>query len=254
MGRHGRFDVGAGQRAARDTRARSAAAGALSLGPRPQGQRHAGAGDAARAAVSHGAPVRRSVVRDRPQGPPEVSAAGEASPVAMSPQGAGQVARGTARRRVGRSVRPAPAAAAALRARGAKAGAQLEARNQRGRGPKRLAPVSACRPAVVAMGQRSSVEDRRGLRLTPDDTPRLVRAYRGPPARVDHDRQATVEVRVDAAAVEATLRRWGGRVSGTHPPLASWSRAPAVLASRRAYQGERRCGRRTGRPLSLTPL
>ena len=36
--------------------------------------------------------------------------------------------------------------------------------------------------------------------------------------------------------------------------MASWSLAHAVLAYRRAYQGERSCGRLTGRPLSLTPM
>ncbi len=39
-----------------------------------------------------------------------------------------------------------------------------------------------------------------------------VRAYRAQPARVDHDHDATVEVCVDEAAVEATVRRVGWRV------------------------------------------
>ena len=82
--------------------------------------------------------------------------------------------------------------------------AQIEALNQRGRGKKRFETVSALRQAVVAIVQRYGVEDLVWFRLTPHVTPRPVRAYRGQPARVDHDRHATVEVRVDEAALEAT--------------------------------------------------
>jgi transposase len=59
---------------------------------------------------------------------------------------------------------------------------------------------------------------------------------------------------VDEAALEATIRRLGGRVDGTNQPLASWSLAQAVLADRSAYQVERSFGRLKGRPLSLTPM
>jgi hypothetical protein len=118
----------------------------------------------------------------------------------MSLKGEGQGERWTERRLVVRSVRQAHAAEAALRARVAKAMAQIAALNQRGRGKKRFATVSAFRQAVVAIVQRYSVEDLIGFRLTQHNIPRPVRAYRGQPARVDHERHATVEVRVDEAA------------------------------------------------------
>jgi transposase len=107
---------------------------------------------------------------------------------------------------------------------------------------------------VVAIGQRYGVEPLGWFRLPPHVTARPVRAYRGPPARVDHDRHATIEVRVDAAALEATLGRLGWRVYGTHQPMASWSLAQAVRAYRSVYQVERSFGRLKGRPLSLTPM
>jgi len=72
-----------------------------------------------------------------------LSAEGSESPVAMSQQGNGTVEHWTERRLVGRSVRQAHAAEAALRARVAQAMAQIEALNQRGRGTKRLETVSA---------------------------------------------------------------------------------------------------------------
>src|SRR5712691_4188069 len=74
------------------------------------------------------------------------------------------------------------------------------------------------------------------------------------PARVDHDRHATVEVRVDEAALEATIHRLGWRVYGTNQPGESLSLAQAVLAYRSASQVERSFGRLKGRPLSLTPM
>ena len=172
----------------------------------------------------------------------------------MSQKGEGQGESWTERRLVVRSVRHAHAAEAALRARVAKAMAQIEALNQRGRGKKRFETVSALRQAVVAIMQRYSVEDLLWFRLNQYDTPRLVRAYRGQPARVDHDRHATVEVRVDEAALEATIHRLGWRVYGTNQPGESLSLAQAVLAYRSAYQVERSFGRLKGRPLSLTPM
>ena len=105
----------------------------------------------------------------------------------------------------------------------------------------------------MAIVQRYGGEHLVWFRLPPHVTARPVRAYRGQPARVDHDRYAPIEVRVDAAAWEATLARLGWRVYGTNQPMASLSLAQAVLAYRSEYQVERSFGRLKGRPLSLTP-
>jgi transposase len=254
LGRHGLLSVGDGKMASRETRARIAAAGDFYLCPLPQVQLAAGECDAALAAVCKGEQVLSSVVREGPKGKPELMAQGYEYPVAMSQKGDGKVENWSERRLVVRSVRQAQAAEAALRARVAKAIAQVEALNQRGRGKKRFETVSALRQAVVAIVQRYGVEDLLRFRLTQHDTPRVVRAYREQPARVDHNRHATVEVRVDAAALEATIGRLGWRVYGTHQPMESLSLAQAVLAYRSEYQGERSFGRLKGRPLSLTPM
>src|SRR2546427_11444548 len=240
--------------ASRETRARLAAAGACYGCPRPQVQGAQGAFAAALEAIGRGAPPLSAVVREGPQGAREWSAEGSAYPVALRQPVGEPVPHGPERRVVGRSVRPAHAAEVALRARVAQALAQIEALNQRGRGKKRFETVSALRQAVVALIQRYSVEDLLWFRLNQYDTPRLVRAYRGQPARVDHDRHATVEVRVDEAALEATIHRLGWRVYGTNQPGESLSLAQAVLAYRSEYQVERSFGRLKGRPLSLTPM
>src|SRR3989475_12532160 len=124
----------------------------------------------------------------------------------------------TERRLVVRSVRHGHAAEATLRARVAKALAQIEALNQRGRGRKRFETVSALRQAVVAIVQRYGVEHLVWFRVTPHVTARSVRAYRGQPARVEYNRETTVEGCVAAPALEATIRRVGGRGDGTHQP------------------------------------
>ena len=254
LGRHGLLYVGDCKMASRETRARIAAAGDFYLCPLPQVQLDEGEFDAALEAVCKGDHTLSSVVREGPKGQPELIAEGYEYPVAMSQKVDGKVQSWSERRLVIRSVRHAQAAETALRARVAKALAQIEALNQRGRGKKRFETVSALRQAVVAIGQRYGVENLLWFRLTPHVTSRAVRAYRGQPARVDYDRHATVEVRVDEAALEATIGRLGWRVYGTNQPTASLSLAQAVLAYRSEYQVERSFGRLKGRPLSLTPM
>jgi transposase len=254
LGRHGLLYVGDCKMAARETRARLVALGDFYLCPLPQVQLAAGEFDAALEAVCNGEHVLSSVVREGPKGKPEVIAEGYEYPVALSQQVGEQVQTWTERRLVVRSVRQAHAAEVALRARVAKAIAQIEALNQRGRGKKRCETVSALRQAVVAIVHRYGVEPLLWFRLTQHDTPRPVRAYRGQPARVDHDRHATVEVCVDEAALEAAVRRLGWRVYGTNQPVESLSLEQAVRAYRSEYQVERSLGRLKGRPLSLTPM
>src|SRR6266700_7029341 len=240
--------------ASRDTRARIAAAGDVYLCPLPQVQLDQGEFDAALEAVCHGEHVLSPVVREGPKGQPEVIAEGDEYPVAMRQKGEGQGESWTERRLIVRSVRQAQAAEAALRARVAKAMAQIEALNQQGRGKKRVEEVSTLRQAVVAIVQRYGVEHLVWFRLTQHATPRPVRAYRGQPARIEEERHATVEVCVDEVAVEAAVGRVGWRVCGTNQPGASLSLAQAVLAYRSEYQVERSFGRLKGRPLSLTPM
>src|SRR5712664_4756635 len=254
VGRRGLLYVGDCKMASRETRARIAAAEDFYLCPLPQVQLAEGELDAALEALWRGEHVLSSVVREGPKGQPELIAEGYEYRVAMSQQVEGQVESWTERRLVVRSVRQAQAAEAALRARVAKARAQIEALKQRGRGKKRFETVSAFRQAVVAIVQRDGGENLVWFRLTPHATPRPVRASRGPPARVDHEHHATVEVWVDEAALEAAVRRLGWRVDGTNQPVESLSLEQAVLAYRSAYLGERRLGRLKGRPLSLTPL
>jgi len=254
VGRHGLLYVGDCKMASRETRARLVVPGDFYLCPLPQVQLAEGELDAALEAVWRGEQSLSPVRREGPKGELEVIAEGYEYAVALSQQVGEQAQTWTERRLVVRSVRQAHAAEVTLRARVAKAIAQIEALNQRGRGKKRFETVSALRQAVVAIAQGSGVANLLWFRLTQHVTPRPVRTYRGQPARVDHDRHATVEVCVDEAALEAAVHRLGWRVYGTNQPVESLSLEQAVLAYRNEYQVERSLGRLKGQPLSLTPM
>jgi transposase len=145
-------------------------------------------------------------------------------------------------------------AKAGLRARVAKAKAQVEALNLRGRGRKRFENMETLRQTVNAIAQRHGVEDFLWLRYDQHTTTRPVRAYQERPAYVKQESQATVEVRVDEEALEAVVRRLGWRIDSTNQPAAQLSLEQAVLAYRHEYQVERSFGRLKGRPLSLRPM
>jgi transposase len=254
LGRRGLLYVGDCKMASRATRACIAAPGDFYLCPLPQVQLAEGELEAALEAVWRGEHTLIPVVREQPDGQTELIAEGYEYPVPMRLEVGGEVRSWTERRLIVRSVRHAQAAEAALRARVAKAMAQIEALNQRGRGKKRGKEVATLRQAVVAIVQRYGVENLVWFRLTQHATPRLVRAYRGRPARIEEKRHATVEVCVDEVALEAAVRRLGWRVYGTNQPGASLSLAHAVLAYRSEYLVERSLGRLKGCPLSLTPM
>jgi transposase len=254
LARRGLFYVGDCKMAARETRATIATAGDFYLCPLPQVQLAEGELDAAIEGVWRGEQALTSVVRANAQGESEVIAEGYEYPMTMSYRTDAQGPSWTERRLVVRSLRQARAAEAALRGRVAEAIAQMEALNRRGRGNKRFETIAALRRAVWAIVQRHDVANFVWFRLTPHVTTRSVRAYRGQPARIEYDHDTTVEVCVDEAALEATIRRLGWRVYGSNQPAQSLSLEQAVLAYRSEYQVERSLGRLKGRPLSLTPM
>jgi transposase len=158
------------------------------------------------------------------------------------------------RRLVVRSLRHAQAAEAGLRARVAKAKAQVEALNLRGRGRKRFEDIETLRQAVNEIVQRYRVEDFLWLRYDHHPTTRPVRAYKERKAYEKQESQATVEVRVDEEALESAVRRLGWRIYSTNQPSEQLSLEQAVLAYRNEYLVERSLGRLKGRPLSLRPM
>jgi transposase len=214
VGRRGLLYVGDCKMASRATRAFITASGDFYLCPLPQVQLAEGALEAALEAVWRGERTLIPVFRERPDGQSELIAEGGEYPVPMSQEVGGEVQSWTERRLMVRSVRHAQAAEAALRARVAKAMAQIEALNQRGRGKKRFEDMLALRQAVVAIVQRYGVENLVWFRLTQHATPRPVRAYRGRPARTAAERHATVEVCVMRSLWRRRCGGWDGVCMG----------------------------------------
>jgi transposase len=177
LGRSGLLFVGDCKMAAHDTRAFIALAGDYYLCPLPQVQLGEGEIDEALERVWRGEQALNSVVREREPGKPEFIAQGYEYEVPLSVEVEGKRREWTERRLVVRSVRHAEAAEAALRARVAKAKAQVEALNRRGRGRKRFEDIETLRQAVNAIVQRHRVEDLLWLRYDPHTTTRQVRAY-----------------------------------------------------------------------------
>ena len=254
VGRCGLLYVGDCKMASRETRAFIATQGDFYLCPLPQLQLTENELDETLEAVWSGASPLSPVLREQQDGTPALIAEGCERQISMSVAVAGQPQHWTERRLVVRSVRQAQAAEAALRARVSKAMAQIESLNHRGRGKKRFDEVPALRQAVVAIVQHYRVAEFLWLRFCQHAESRTVQAYRERPARVEAVRQATVEVRVDEAALEVAVRRLGWRVYGTNQPREQLSLAQAVLAYRNEYLVERSLGRLKGRPLSLKPM
>lgn len=254
LGRSGLLFVGDCKMAAHDTRSFIALAGDYYLCPLPQAQLSEGELDAALEPVWRGEQALSSVYREYKPGKPVLIARGYERRVPMRVEVAGQRQEWMERRLVVHSVRHAQAAEAALRSHVAKAKAQVEGLNLRGRGRKRFEDTETLRQAVNEIVQRHQVEDFLWLRYDQHTTQRPVRAYKERPAYVKEDRHATVEVRVDEEALELAVRRLGWRVYGTNQPAAQLSLEQAVLAYRSEYLVERSLGRLKGRPLSLTPM
>ena len=254
LGRRGLLYVGDCKMAARETRAFIASRGDYYLCPLPQVQLADDELDEALEAIWSGTQPLIPVTREREEGKPELIAEGYERRVPMSLEIEGDEQLWSERRLVVRSLRHAQAAEAALRARVAKAKAQVEALNVRGRGRKRYEDIETLRQAAHAIVQRYGAVEFLWLRYDQHHTTRQLRAYRGRPAQRMEDRQATVEVRVDEDALEAAVRRLGWRVYGTNQPREQLSLEQAVLAYRQEYLVERSLGRLKGRPLSLRPM
>jgi transposase len=252
--RSGLLFVGDCKMAAHATRAFIAQAGDYYLCPLPQMQLGEGELEEALERVWSGEQALKSVFGENERGEPRLMAQGYEHEVPMSVAVEGQPRQWHERRLVVRSVGHAEAAEAALRARVAKAKAQVEALNLRGRGRRRFEEVATLRQAVNEIVQRHRVEDFLWLRYDQHTTTRPVRAYKERPAYMQEEHQATVEVRVDEEALEAAVRRLGWRIYSTNQPTKQLSLEQAVLAYRSEYLVERSLGRLKGCPLSLTPM
>jgi len=194
------------------------------------------------------------VYREQADGPRELIAQGYERTVSLTAEVEGKTISWTERQLVVQSLKHAQAAEKALRARLAKAQADLAALNQRGRGKKRFTEIAPLRQAAEAMVERYRVEHLLQVTYTETVQEHPVRRYRDRPATVRLERDVQIQVSLDEPALQQAVRALGWRVYVANQSADQLSLTQAVWAYRSEYLVEHDFGRLKGRPLSLTPL
>jgi transposase len=206
------------------------------------------------APVWTGAQAVTVIHRPQPGGAPELIAEGFERQEPVTAVVAGQPYHWLERRLVIRSVQLAQAGERGLRARLAKAQAEVTALNERRRGRRRYAGPGALREAVDTILTRDRGHGLLHVWDKEQFWERPRRRYGGQEAAVRLEWDGQVSVSLDQAAVAAAVRQLGWRVYVTTQPRDQLSLQEAVLAYRNEYLVERAIGRLKGRPLSLTPM
>lgn len=254
LGRRGLLYVGDCKMAALDTRAYIQAGGDGYLCPLSESQLPPVLLAGYLAPVWTGEQAVSLIHRRQPDGTRELIAEGFERLEPMTAEVAEQLHSWRERRLVIRSCQLAQAGERGLRARLAKAQAEITALNTRGRGQRRCADPSALREAVEAILARYRVHGLLHVRYKEQLWEQPLRRYGGRAATMRLEWDVQVTVSLDQEAVTAAVRQLGWRVYVTTQPPEQLSLQEAVLAYRNQYLVERAMGRLKGRPLSLTPM
>jgi transposase len=254
LGRHGLVYVGDCKMGALETRAFLQAGGDYYLCPLSERQLPPALLADYLAPVWTGAQAVTVIHRPQPGGAPELIAEGFERQEPVTAVVAGQPYHWLERRLVIRSVQLAQAGERGLRARLAKAQAEVTALNERRRGRRRYPGPGALREAVDTILTRDRVHGLLHVWYKEQFWERPRRRYGGQEAAVRREWDGQVSVSLDQAAVAAAVRQLGWRVYVTTQPRDQLSLQEAVLAYRNEYLVERAIGRLKGRPLSLTPM
>ena len=158
------------------------------------------------------------------------------------------------RQLVTRSLQQAKATEAALRARLARAQAELAALNERKQGKKRFAEGEALRQAAEAVLRQHRVTGLVTLTVEELIQERQIRAYGDRPTEVRVEQDWRLQAEVDKQAVADAIRWFGWRVYATNAPAEMLPLEKALLAYREEYLIERGLGRLKGKSLSVTPM
>ena len=204
--------------------------------------------------VWHEEQALTDIYREQVDGDQVLIAKGYERSIELTATVAGQSVTWIERRLVIRSLKQARAAETRLLKRLKKAQVTLRALNERGRGKRRYDTIPELRQTAESLVEKHKVQGLLRLDFQIISHQRQVRGYQDRPTRLVVERELHLEVTVDEAAVEETLRREGWRVYATNAPVGQLPLSQAVLAYRDQYLVERGCGRLKGRPLSVTPM
>jgi transposase len=254
LGRRGLLSVGDCKMGALETRAFLQAGGDYYLCPLSESQLPPAILANYLAPVWTGAQAVTVIHRPQPGSAPELIAEGFERQEPVTAEVAGQPYHWLERRLVIRSVQLAQAGERGLRARLAKAQAEVTVLHERRRGRRRYPGPSALREAVDTILTRYRVHGLLHVWYKEQFWERPRRRYGGRDATMRLEWDGQVSVSLDQAAVAAAVRQLGWRVYVTTQPPDQLSLQEAVLAYRNEYLVERAMGRLKGRPLSLTPM
>src|SRR3990172_3669702 len=153
-----------------------------------------------------------------------------------------------------RSFMYAKASETALRERLDQAQAALEALNERKQGKRHFLEIEPLRQAAEEIVRQYRVEGLLSLSFTEQVQERNVRPYGDRSAEVRIEREVSLGVSRNEAAIEQANVHFGWRVYGTNHSTKHLPLPKAVLAYRNEYLVERGFARLKGRTLSLTPM
>jgi transposase len=153
-----------------------------------------------------------------------------------------------------RSLKLAAVQERGLRERLARALAQVQGLNVRGRGKRHIRSQEELQEAVQEIVKRYRVEGLLTLSYQEQVEERVVRGYGSRETEVRVEREVKVEVRIDEAAVDQAIAALGWQVYATNAPTQQFSLETLVLAYRGEYLIEHDFGRLKGQPCSLRPL
>jgi transposase len=157
----------------------------------------------------------------------------------------------TERRWLVRSVADATGQQQKLQRRLQEATQELHRLTERKQGKKRL-DAAELRAAAAEILSRRGLSELLAVVVRTEDRERVVRGYRGNPARVEQEQDCHLEVRRNEEAIEQRQRPMGWRVYASNQvglPLAG-----VVLGYRGQYHIEGDWSRLKGKPLSLEPM
>ena len=195
-----------------------------------------------------------TIQRVQADGTLETIAEGYECEVGLTSTGDGPAQRWRERHLIVRSLQHARAAQVALHARLTKAQAELAQLTVPRQGKRRLTDRASLQAAAEVIVTHYRVNDLLRLTVTERHTERPVRAYGDQPARTEIEQSVSLQVALDAAAVQAAERWLGWRVYATSHAPEILPLETAVLAYREEFLVEHSFGRLKGKPLSLTPM
>jgi transposase len=153
-----------------------------------------------------------------------------------------------------RSLKLAAVQERGLRERLARAFAQVQGLNVRGRGKRHFRSQEQLQEAVQEIVKRYRVEGLLTLSYQEQGEERVVRGYGNREEEVRMEHEVRVEVRIDEAAVQKAMAALGWQVYASNVESEQFSLSTLVLAYRSEYLIEHDFGRLKGQPCSLRPL